>query len=221
MNRRVSDLVVAWQANGSPIQESFDWSVSLDNWVVKFPEHADFLRIVLPNPLNREDVRRICKDSSFTILEKFLSVMVWGYGDRGYGPYRVGIMLSQPHCRSVLSDAYLLASQGSPKSAYDFLSRNRIRILGPSFGTKFLSFSTPRDIGAPIYDSFIGLWVASFANEDFSGVSTNPENWNPKTYFAYWDWIKEHSDYYLCHPDEIELVLFQDAESTFGRKAKL
>jgi hypothetical protein len=186
----------------------------------KFPGNAKFLKSVLPLQIDREVVRAICESSKYDIIEKFLAVMVWGYGDRGYGPYRVGVMLSQPHTKKVLKRVFEIAQNGEPKDAYLFLMENRIRILGPSFGTKFLSFCTPRKIGAPIYDSLVGQWVSKYASKDFQGVSTNPENWNAKTYFAYWDWVKKHSEHFQCFPDEIEMVLFRDAALQYSKNSK-
>ena len=219
MNKRLSGLIADWKSEGSDPQEAFDWSSGLKSWKAKFPIHAKFLESVLPAQIDRDAVREICESSKFDIIEKFLAVMVWGYGDRGYGPYRVGLMLSQPHTRKVLSEAFGIAQKGEPIKAYEYMLKNRIRILGPSFGTKFLSFCTPREVGAPIYDSFIGLWVAKYAKVDFKGVSTNPENWNLKTYEAYWQWIKEHSENFECFPDEVELVLFRDAELQFSKNS--
>ena len=220
MNKRLAGLILKWQKEGSHPQEAFDWSASLDNWKKKFPAHSEFLGHTLPSRIDRRAVRAICDEPKFDILQKFLAVMVWGYGDRGYGPYRVGVMLSQSHSRHVLSETFELANSGDAKGAYVYLMQNRIRILGPSFGTKFLSFCTPREIGAPIYDSFVGQWVSKYASKEFSKVSTNSENWNAKTYFAYWDWIKEHSDYFKCMPDEVELVLFRDAEAQYSKNSK-
>jgi hypothetical protein len=219
MNRRLSGLIQDWQLNGSDPQEAFDWSSGLHNWVDKFPRKAKFLETVLPLQIDRVAVRAICESPNYDIIEKFLAVMVWGYGDRGYGPYRVGVMLSQPHAKKVLSKAFEIAQNGQPKDAYLFLMENRIRILGPSFGTKFLSFCTPREIGAPIYDSFVGLWISKYASKEFQEVSTNPENWNTKTYFAYWDWVKKHAEYFNCYPDEVELVLFRDAERQYSKNS--
>ena len=143
--------------------------------------------------------------------------MVWGYGDRGYGPYRVTQMMKQHHAVEVLSEAFEFCQRGDAKGAYEFLSKNRIRILGPSYGSKFITFCTPRDIGAPIYDSLIAMWVKEFAAKEFLGVTTSSESWNLKTYSRYWDWVKEHADELECYPDEIELVLFRDAERKFSK----
>jgi hypothetical protein len=143
--------------------------------------------------------------------------MVWGYGDRGYGPYRVTQMLNQPHAELTLREAFNLADSGEPIEAYEFLKSNRIRILGPSYGTKFITFCTPRAIGAPIYDSYIAKWLEMFAAEEFAGTRISSESWNSNTYSRYWGWAKEHSELLQCYPDQIELVLFRDAERLFSK----
>jgi hypothetical protein len=145
--------------------------------------------------------------------------MVWGYGDRGYGPYRVTQMLNQENAEEILTHVFETCQQGDPKLAYDFLKQNRIRILGPSYGSKFMTFCTPREMGAPIYDSLVAMWIGEFAKKDFLGVPTSSENWNSKTYSRYWDWVKEHSEELSCYPDEIELVLFRDAEGKFSKSS--
>lgn len=216
MNKRLVRLVDNWKANGSPKQEGFNWSSSRNNWIAAFPNESKFIS-ALPEEIDRDVVRKICDSDKYNIIQKFLAVMVWGYGDRGYGPYRVTQMMNQDHAVPVLTQVYGLCKNGDAKGAYDFLRRNRIRILGPSYGSKFITFCTPREIGAPIYDSLIAIWVREFAEKEFLGVSTSSENWNLKTYSRYWDWIKEHSDALKCYPDEIELVLFRDAESKFAK----
>jgi len=216
LNQRVVELVNSWRREGSIQQEGFDWTSSKQNWVNTFPKDKKFIS-GLPSEIGRGEVRAICESSKFSIREKFLAVMVWGYGDRGYGPYRVTQMLSQEHAEDVLSEVFDICQKGNPKIAYDFLRKNRIRILGPSYSSKFITFCTPRNIGAPIYDSYIALWIDTFAADDFVGVRTSSEVWNSKTYAHYWDWIKEHAEELDCFPDDIELVLFRDAESRFTK----
>jgi hypothetical protein len=218
MNPKLAALVAEWKADGSPAQEKFDWSVSRKNWVKSFPNHSGFINL-LPGEIDRSYVRGVCDSNQYAIIEKFLSVMVWGYGDRGYGPYRVTQMLNQPHTESTLSEVFNLAKSGKPIEAYEFLKDNRIRILGPSYGTKFISFCTPRNIGAPIYDSYIALWVSKFAASEFSEVPVSSENWNVKTYSRYWSWVKSHAENLECYPDEIELTLFRDAEREFSKNS--
>jgi hypothetical protein len=216
LNKKLTALVNQWQAIGSPGQEGFDWTSSKQNWEKAFPIHKKFIS-ELPKEIDRVAVRNICESARYSILEKFLSVMVWGYGDRGYGPYRVTQMLKQENTEEILTHVFKTCRQGEPKLAYDLLKQNRIRILGPSYGSKFLTFCTPREIGAPIYDSLLAIWVEQFAKKDFLGVPTSSENWNLKTYSRYWDWVKHHSEALGAYPDEIELVLFRDAESRFSK----
>lgn len=215
MNHRLVTLVKKWQEHGSPKQEGFDWTSSKGNWVKAFPKDMKFMS-ELSSEIDRAAVRAICESPKYSIREKFLAVMVWGYGDRGYGPYRVTQMLSQEHAEDVLGEVFDICQRGDPKTAYDFLRRNRIRILGPSYSSKFISFCTPRSIGAPIYDSYIASWVEAYAARDFEGIGTTSEVWNSKTYARYWDWVKEHSEELNCYPDDIELVLFRDAEAKFS-----
>ena len=216
MNKHLTKLVENWKTNGSLQQEGFDWSKNRNNWIKAFPKESKLIS-ALPDEIDRGEVRRICNSKKYSVSQKFLAVMVWGYGDRGYGPYRVTQMMEQHHAVEVLSEAFELCQRGDAKGAYEFLSKNRIRILGPSYGSKFITFCTPRDIGAPIYDSLIAMWVKEFAAKEFLGVTTSSENWNLKTYSRYWDWVKEHADELKCYPDEIELVLFRDAESKFSK----
>lgn len=216
MNNHLMKLIESWQSIGSPEQEGFYWINRKHNWVEAFPDESKFIDS-LPGEIDRGTVRTICHSKRHSVRQKFLAVMVWGYGDRGYGPYRVTQMLNQPHAETVLAQVYGLSHSGHPLDAYDFLTKNRIRILGPSYGSKFITFCTPREIGAPIYDSLISMWVKVFAQKEFSEVSTSSENWNLKTYTRYWHWVKEHSDEFKCFPDEVELVLFRDAEKKFSK----
>ena len=216
MNKRLTELIGIWATNGSSKQESFYWAKGRDNWSNAFPEESKFI-FGLPDEIDRDYVRRVCDSKKYTIRQKFLAVMVWGYGDRGYGPYRVSQMLGQEQAETVLSETFEICRSGDPKGAYDFLSKNRIRTLGPSFGSKFITFSTPREIGAPIYDSYIAMWVKKYAASEFAEVPTSSENWNLNTYSFYWDWIKLHSIHFDCLPDEVELVLFRDAEKEFSK----
>ena len=218
MNKRLTKLVETWKAAGSPQQEGFDWTSSKNNWIKAFPQESEFISN-LPDEIDRKEVRRVCQAKRYSIREKFLSVMIWGYGDRGYGPYRVTQMLNQEHSEEVLTKVFELCKDGDPKSAYDFLRRNRVRILGPSYSSKFMTFCTPREVGAPIYDSYIALWVEAYASKDFADVRTTSEVWNTKTYSRYWDWVKEHSEALTCFPDDIELVLFRDAEIKFSKSS--
>ncbi len=191
-------------------QEGFDWSRSLINWKEAFPFEEVFLDN-LPEKLDRAKVREVCDSDSHSVLQKFLVTMAWGYGDIGYGPYRVSRMLEQANSLHILGKAIQEARSSSPLDAYAYLAANRIKIFGPSFGSKFLNFVTPREVGSPIYDSVIARWVGTFAKEDFLGVSTSSELWNLNTYSRYWYWVRFHAEKFEKYPDQVELGIFRAA----------
>jgi hypothetical protein len=218
-NLRLSKLAKEWRASGSPEQEAFDWSKSRANWMRYLPKQADFIAS-LPDRLSRKDVRVICDDEEIEVTHKFLSTMIWGYGDIGYGSYRVNKMFRTESFEEVINQTYVLASTGQVKVAYEYLSKNRVHQLGPAFGTKWLSFASPKDQPAPIYDSFISLWVAEFAQEEFTHVPTSSEVWSCKTYFRYYDWMVQNSAALEILPDNLELLIFQDATVNFSNQSK-
>ena len=215
MNNELVKLVKAWQARGSADQRGFDWSASQENWKEAFPLEAAFIA-KLDTEIDRSEVNRVVGSTKFGIREKFLAVMIWGYGNRGYGPYRVSQMLGQANSKTVLDEVYKLCQQGKPKEAYRYLSKHRLKQLGPSYGSKVLSFFTPRKIGAPIYDSLVARWVRQYAPLDFDGVSTKSVGWSLSTYSRYHEWINEHASGLGCYPDEIEQVLFEAAEEQYS-----
>lgn len=192
-------------------QKGFDWNRSLKKWTEAFPVEEKFLNS-LPKKLDRGKVREVCDSDFYSVLQKFLATMVWGYGDIGYGPYRVSQMLGQANSLHILESAIQVARSSGPLHAYAYFAGNRIKILGPSFGSKFLNFVTPREVGSPIYDSLIARWVGTFAKEDFLGVSTSSELWNLNTYSRYWHWIKFHAEKFGKYPDQMELGIFRAAE---------
>ncbi len=218
MNKHLVRLVESWRASGSPQQEGFDWTSRRNNWIEAFPRESKFISS-LPDEIDRLAVRRICDSRKHNIREKFLAVMVWGYGDRGYGPFRVSKMLSQGHSEKILENVYEIAHSKKPKLAYAHLMENRINTLGPSYGSKFITFCTPREISAPIYDSLIALWINKNAKFEFSKISTSTAKWSLSTYSFYCDWIGEHSKEFECYPDDVELVLFRDAEKQFAKRS--
>ena len=109
---------------------------------------------------------------------------------------------------------------GLVMEAYEFLSKNRVQQLGPAFGTKWLSFASPSGQPAPIYDSFIAMWIKKFAKNEFAEVSISSEVWSKKTYGTYFEWMVSNSAEFALKPDELELVIFQDATTEFSAKSK-
>jgi hypothetical protein len=216
LNSDLSKSIKLWKKTGARDQDPVNWTSTTNNWVEGFPKHSRFLKN-LPSDIDRNVVREVCSSESTTVLEKFLATMVWGYSDRGYGAYRVSKMLIQEDTEDILSNVLALTQNSKPIEAYEYLKINRVHNLGPSYGTKFITFNTPRETSAPILDSLILLWLKEFAAEEFQGVNLNTMSWNVKTYSAYANWVANHAESNDCFPDEVELVLFRMAEERFAK----
>lgn len=218
MNVELSQGIKRWKTAGARAQAPINWTATKSNWIEGFPKLSVFLE-GLPTEIDRGTVRNVCTSDSSTVLEKFLATMVWGYSDRAYGAYRVSKMLKQENAEEILSNVLDLAKGSKPVEAYDFLRCNNIHNLGPSYGTKFISFISPRETSAPILDSLILLWLREFASEEFLGINLRALTWNVKTYSSYCDWVAWHAEKHSCFPDEVELVLFRMAEARFARSS--
>ena len=219
VNERLASIVTEWVQSGSPGQEAFDWSKSRENWERDLPTEKIFIKS-LPDALSRDHVRNVSESKKSSVTEKFITAMIWGYGDLGYGSYRVKKMLSTPGFEEKINHSYGLAKLGMVIEAYEFLSKNRVQQLGPAFGTKWISFVSPSVQPAPIYDSFIAMWVKKFAKHEFSGLSMSSEVWSKKTYGSYLEWMLLKSAEFGLKPDDLELVIFQDAAAEFSAKSK-
>ena len=208
-NSELARLIREWGSAGRPLQQASTWANSRSRWISAFPAYSKFLS-GLPGELGREDLHEIMASETSTV-NKFLAVMIWGYGDIGYGPYRVNQMLTTDGYHETQINSFLLSNKGEFLVAYQYLATNRIDQLGPSFGTKWISFCSSRENPAPIYDSYIALWVSRYAAKDFKGVSTNSENWNLKTYRTYCNWMKELENIYALPADMLEFIIFEEA----------
>jgi hypothetical protein len=169
-----------------------------------------------PPSANRPEFFRSIMESDVAISDKFLTVMIWGYGDIGYGPYRVNRMVQTLGFESKILTSYEMSRSGNSLGAYDYLSKNKIQQLGPSFGTKWIYFTSPLANPAPIYDSFIALWIENNAKNEFIGVSTNPENWNLKTYTRYCEWTKKQELEFNIFADTLEYIIFKNAIRSYS-----
>ena len=218
-NARLSALVKDWQKAGSNPQEGFDWSRSRANWQRDLPKYSGFIS-KLPQEIDRANLRSLVANTENSDMEKFLSVMIWGYGDLGYGSHRVKKMFSTVGVENMISQVFHLCQDANPLMAYDFLKMNRITQLGPAFGTKVISFFTPREIVAPIYDSFISKWMGIHEPEVFEGKSCSSKTWNRKVYSSYLNWVAQQSRELGCFGDDIELVIFRDALAMFDTSSR-
>jgi len=159
---RLLEAVAAWDAIGRPAQAATEYDKA--GWLAAFPAHGDLLRS-LPARLNRADTRRITQAllERGDVIEAFLVSQIWGYGRRGYGPYRVRRILDRPEAEKCLRSAYLALATEGPVAAFEaFADEHRIAGLGPSFFTKFIFFADQTG-RAVVLDEYVGAWLAQHA----------------------------------------------------------
>lgn len=215
MTNQLNDLIRDWKRQGSPPQEALEWVSLKKNWTTSFPKYKDFIN-QLPDRIDRNCLRAVCNDRNSSVVESFLAVMIWGYGNLGYGSYRVSKMIDFSGTEKILEIAKRNAQVGKPKEAYLYLMNNRIPVLGPSYTSKYISFCTPRSESAPILDSLILKWIQKYSREDFCHFNLNRMSWNPDLYSDYCDWVEQYASKFGIYSDDVELVLFKDAEREFS-----
>ena len=142
--------------------------------------------------------------------------MAWGFGGVGYGRHRVAKMLSDPDAAERLRVAAVSVNSEGALSAYRRMSTpaNRIKFLGPSFATKFLTFcSADSDRPALIFDRLIASWLTKHVGGRW-GATT----WNTPAYGRYLDLVYAWASQIDARPDEIERLMFSDEASLLGNQ---
>lgn len=200
-------------------QEPINWERAKGNWLQDLPHLAAYIDH-LPTLLDRRLIREIFENDTHAPEAKFATVMIWGYGVVGYGSYRTKKMFGSADFLPKIEESYRLSRSGNFLDAYKYLSKNKIESLGPAFGTKWISFSSPSSSPAPIYDSFVAKWFGYFAPEVFGVNSNSSLLWNLKTYATYAAWMQEQAQILSVKIDDLELLIFQDAMRTFPNSSK-
>jgi hypothetical protein len=216
----VRRLVSEWRAAGSPEQDGIKWP--RQRWAVRFPAHAEAFAM-LPDRLSRPVVRRACLSAAASPAaaeRAFLTVMAWGYGRVGYGPYRVQRVLDGT--RDAGGRLHIAASElpgGGPVRAYALLGDTgvpRLPRLGPAFGTKFLYFCSPTG-GHPalILDGLVATWLRGNAD-----LELNEARWSARTYERYLAAMFGWADELAVAADDLETCIFSaQAELAGGQWA--
>jgi hypothetical protein len=151
-----------------------------DRWLDAFSHHRSRLA-ALPDALDRPTIRQACADAAVSPGKAemaFLVAMAWGYGRRGYGPWRTARILSRN--RLAANRLHAVAStlrRSGAEAAYWRLADERdcrLRFLGPAFGTKFLAFcSTDEQHPALILDRLVAQWLRRNTNFDINATRWN------------------------------------------------
>jgi len=191
----------------------------LDEWVEHFPKDAKFLRSISKN-LNRSKVRKICgKRSKNSTRQKFLAVMLWGYGPYAVGATRTLEITKELNFDNKLIEIMKLARGGRHIDAVSYMATNPIRGLGPAYGTKLVYFCSPKTVCAPIYDKRIRDWLNKYAANELSGARLSKIQWHTNSYVAWSHWLQVQAALLGRNWEDLEYLMFEDAKS-IGRSAK-
>ena len=186
----------------------------LPEWIERFPREAVFLRKYSEN-LDRNTVKKVCGlKSKSTLRQKFLLVMLWGYGPYAVGATRTLNITNQPNFEEKICRAYKLAGSGRHIDAIATLAIDPIKGLGPAYGTKFVFFASPwRKVCAPIYDKRVRDWLTVNAKSDFKASNLRKLQWDTNNYVKWSDWLLNQSIKLNTNWWDLEYLIFQDAKS--------
>jgi hypothetical protein len=210
--------LLAWVGSGQrPHQPGIPWP--RERWRHHFPQLASHLNS-MPDLLDRElvgTVARRAHGGNREALEAFVTVMAWGFGTVGYGPYRTRrIIDSTPEAASRLHRVATALQREGVIKAYELFSTScRLMYLGPSFGTKFLYFAQPASGArtALIHDALVTAWFSRQLGLDISSPS-----WDVAMYRRYLDMVARWADALGCEPDDIEYAIFQTMADERGNQ---
>jgi hypothetical protein len=171
----------------------------------------------LPASLDRDTVRRYCTGAATSpeaARRDFVTVMAWGYGSVGYGPWRTRRVLNTPHSSDRLFRALTALHRAGPIAAYRQLgTASRLRGLGPAFGTKYLFFC--QAVGGPqralILDRLVCDWLAARTD-----VALNPVPWSTPTYRRYLDMVHLWATQLDVAPEFVEQSIFIERARELG-----
>ena len=138
----------------------------------------------------------------------FVASMMWGFGPVGYGAWRTKQMLQSGDSAPRLYRVLDRVTAGGATEGYSALATSeRIRGLGPAFGTKYLYFAGFRTGAEPrplILDRVVADWIAKSTD-----LRLNPWKWDTTTYATYLHTIRRWSDTCDRAPDVIEHAIFK------------
>ena len=192
----------------------------LPEWIERFPKDANFLKSIAKN-LNRKSVRKICSQrSSRSIHQKFLAVMLWGYGPYAVGAARTLKITKEPEFESRIKRVYELSKSGRHMDAISYMAIDPIKGFGPAYGTKFVYFCSPKSVCAPIYDKRVRDWLSKYAKSELYGASLAKVQWHTNSYLAWSQWLQIQSVLLVRHWEDLEYLIFEDAKSIKGKTRK-
>jgi hypothetical protein len=201
-------------------QCAFPWKPA--GWLTEMHDLPEVQHMLggLPDKVDRTQIREtvLAELAAGRVLSAFVSAMVWGHGDTGYGATRVRWVLTgvkaHAHDAPVRKDvAGLLGTAADvvrtdgPVEGFRYMSNaGRIKHLASAFFTKWLYFSSavsdPDDPNAaPILDKRVHDWLENRAGMTLE-ISRTTE------YQRYLDVITGWGDRFSRTPVQVEKAIF-------------
>ncbi len=220
MSKRVPwavERLVESYRGGEVQQKTYSWRQ--DSFERYFFDRADLI-VGLPGKIGRADVVDRCRRivDVPTAEHAFVASMVWGFGTGdNRGAWRTRQMIDDPGAGEKLLLIARCARQGPPVAAFREAAANRIRLLGPSFWTKFLCFCSladrDREVSAdpgvaPILDSRLSSWVNDETGESISFWDTTGS-----AYERYVSLLNDWAEQVDLRVDVIEELIFRSTDS--------
>ena len=160
-------------------------------------------------------------DAAERLQVLFVASMIWGYGEVGYGAWRIRVALEAPQLGEQLEMLTAKLLSGDLVGACRAVSIPR---LGPAFYTKLFYFLCrsrvqrfPLILDTVLMNAFeqlLGLDVGDYAKVTRKhGRVTSIRAW-PEGYQRYVEQMHDWADALDCTADQIELFLFQALQAT-------
>jgi hypothetical protein len=220
MDPKVPPLLAEVLAKQPLPQRAFPWTPA--GWRKEMHDLPDVLQVLdgIPERVDRSMVREavLADLGGGRVLPAFVSAMVWGYGDAGYGAMRVRWVLTGvkagAHNAPVRGDvadllrtaAEVVRTQG-PVEGFRYMNNaGRIKYLASAFFTKWLYFasaltSADDPNAAPILDDQVRQWL-----EKNAGVILDISR--TADYQRYFDALTGWGEIYGRTPIQVEKAIF-------------
>lgn len=141
----------------------------------------------------------------------FVAAMIWGFGDRGYGPWRVARILERAGDVNALAShigGLAGAARHGPAAAWDAMhGEHKLFGLGPAFATKITYFAAVAEWSGSSQIPLIADLNTSWAMWDLVEVARSVQRRG--SYLTYVDLAHRWADVSGCRPDDIERALFE------------
>ena len=144
-----------------------------------------------------------------------IAAMVWGFGNRGYGPWRTARMLATPDAEDRVAEVLRVARLEGAVPAYEAIAGPcRLDRMGPVFATKLLYFAGAgsRAPGPPpiVLDRLVGVLLSEH------GVGLRWARFDSGDYGRYLDLIEAIAQQVEAAPEDVECALFDAAMRSSG-----